>query len=369
MTPIRLSDIAAALGGRLEGRGDLAVTGAAEPAMAGPDDLALAMDPKYGAGLSQGRARAALLWEGADWQALGLEGAVYPPRPRYALAHLTRALDGGPVLAPGIHPLAAIDPTAVVGPDAAIGPFAVIGPDTRIGARARIAAHASIGAGVTIGDDLLLHAGARIGDRVRIGDRFIAHANSVVGGDGFSYVSPEQSRLDEVKSRADADGTRPLAHWERIHSLGTVEIGDDVELGTLSAIDRGTIRATRIGNGTKIDNQVQVGHNCIIGDNCLLCGQTGVAGSARIGNRVILGARVGVSDNIFVGDDVIAAAATNIYTNAPAGRVLMGSPAVKAEQHLEITKAVRRLPRMVQKLAELQETVKLLSDKGPTPRE
>lgn len=363
MTRHRLSDIAAALGARLEGRADLFVTGAAEPAMAGPDDLALAMEPGYAEGLAQGQARAALVWEGADWRAMGLQAALFAPRPRYAMAHLTRALDPGPDLAPGIHPMAVIDPTAILGPGASVGPFAVVGARSRIGANARICAHASIGADVVIGDDLLLHAGARIGDRVRIGARFIGHANSVVGGDGFSFVSPQQSRLDEVHTRADTAGTRPLAHWERIHSLGGVEIGDDVELGTLSAIDRGTIRATRIGNGTKIDNQVQVGHNCIIGDNCLLCGQTGVAGSARIGNRVVLGARVGVSDNIFVGDDVIAGAATNIYTNAPAGRVLMGSPAVKAEQHIEITKSVRRLPRMAAKLAELQETVRILADK------
>jgi len=350
VTSHRLSDIAAALGARLEGDGDLRITAAAEPQAATPDHLALAMNPAYAPGLAQGQARAAVLWEGADWRALGLEGALFVPRPRFAMAHLTRHLDTGPAIAPGIHPTAVIDAGASIGDGAAIGPFVVIGPGVRLGAGARIAAHVSIGAGAIIGDDALLLDGVRIGARVVIGARFIAQSGAVVGSDGFSFVTPEKSGVEAVRETLGQRGDAQAQSWTRIHSLGAVRIGDDVEIGANTAIDRGTIRDTEIGSGSKLDNLVHIGHNVRVGRDCLLCGQVGIAGSARIGDRVVMGGQCGVNDNIFVGDDVIAGGATKIFTNAPAGRVLMGSPAMKMETHVEVYKALRRLPRLMQRL-------------------
>lgn len=346
----RLSEIAALLEARLEGEGSLEITGAAEPADAGPETLALATDPKYAAGLARGRARAALLWEGADWRALGLEAALFVPRPRYAMAALTRALDPGPGIAPGIHPLACIDPSAEIGPEAAIGPFAVIGPGARIGPRARIGAQAHVGPGAVIGADALLMPQVFIGARVRIGDRFIAQPGARIGGDGFSFVTPDKSAVEAAReSLGTAQGAAPQA-WVRIHSLGAVTIGDDVEIGANSTIDRGTIRDTAVGSGTKIDNLVQIGHNTVIGRDCLLCGHVGVSGSVRIGDRVVLGGKVGVSDNIFIGDDVVAGGGTNIRTNVPKGRVILGDPAVRMETQIAISKALRRLPRFMEQV-------------------
>jgi UDP-3-O-[3-hydroxymyristoyl] glucosamine N-acyltransferase len=346
----RLADIADALGATLHGDPDIRITGAAEPQAAGSDDLALAMSPVYAPGLAQGQARAAVLWDGADWRALGLDGALIVPRPRFAMAHLTRHLDPGPAIAPGIHPTAVIDAGAEIGPGAAIGPFVVIGAGAWIGARARIGAHVSIGAQAVIGDDALVLEGVRIGARVCIGARFIAQPGAVVGADGFSFVTPEKSGVEAVRETLGQRGDAAPQSWTRIHSLGGVEIGDDVEIGANTAIDRGTIRSTRIGSGTKLDNLVHVGHNVTIGRDCLLCGQVGIAGSARIGDRVVMGGQCGVNDNIFVGNDVIAGGATKIFTNAPAGRVLMGSPAMKMETHVEVYKALRRLPRFMQRL-------------------
>ncbi|KPQ07542.1 MAG: UDP-3-O-[3-hydroxymyristoyl] glucosamine N-acyltransferase LpxD [Rhodobacteraceae bacterium HLUCCA12] len=359
----RLAEIADALGARLEGDGDLPITGAAEPGMAGPCDLALAMDPKYAAGLDGGQARAAILWDGADWRALGLKAALFVPRPRYAMAGVTRALDPGPGIAPGIHPSAVIDPSAQIGTGAAIGPFAVIGARAQVGAGSRIGAQCCIGEDAVLGADALLMPGVRIGARVCIGARFIAHFGAVVGGDGFSFVTPETSKVETARQTLGAGQAETTAQsWTRIHSLGGVEIGSDVELGSNTTIDRGTIRDTRIGRGTKIDNLVQVGHNVTIGEDCLICGQVGIAGSARIGNRVVLGGQVGVSDNIFVGDDVVAGGSTKIYSNAPAGRMLLGSPAMRMDSQIELYKAQRRLPRLLAQMAELQKTVKALSE-------
>lgn len=349
-----VGEIAAALGARAEGDLSLRILRAAEPAAARAGDLALAMDEKYAGGLAKGQAQAAVLWPDADWQALGLRAAIFVDRPRLAMAGITRAMDPGPDIAPGLHPTAILHPDADIGPGAAIGPFVVIGRGVKLGANARIAAHVSIAEGTEIGPDALILQGVRIGPRVRIGARFICQPGAILGADGFSFVTPEKSGVEAVRETLGVRDEVKAQSWTRIHSLGTVEIGDDVEIGGNTVIDRGTIRATRIGSGTKLDNLVHIGHNVEVGRDCLLCGQVGIAGSARIGDRVVLGGQCGVSDNIFVGNDVIAGGATKIFTNAPAGRVLLGSPALKMETHVEAWKNIRRLGRLFAQVAELR---------------
>ena len=355
--PHTIAQIALALGAECAGDTDIAISSAAEPEQAGPEDLALAVNPKYATGLQGGRARAALLWPGADWQAMGLQAAIFAPRARLAMAGLTTLLDPGPQIATGIHPMTVIDPSAVIGAGAAIGPFVTIGAGARIGQGARIAAHVSIAEGVQIGPDALILHGARIGARVVIGARFICQPGAVIGADGFSFVTPEKSGVEEIRETLGQRSELRDQSWTRIHSLGAVSIGDDVEIGANVCIDRGTIRNTSIGNGTKLDNLVHIGHNVQIGRDCLLCGQVGIAGSARIGDRVVMGGQCGVNDNIFVGDDVICGGATKIFTNAPAGRVLLGYPAVKMETHVEMQKALRRLPRLAAKVAEIEKVI------------
>jgi UDP-3-O-[3-hydroxymyristoyl] glucosamine N-acyltransferase len=354
MTALTIGAIARSLNAEAAGDLDLVIIGAAEPSMAGPHDLALAMSPQYAEGLKSGRAQAALIWPGADWQALGLRAAIFAPRGRLAMAGITRALDPGPRIAPGIHPTAVIEEGAQIGEGAAIGPFVHIGQDARIGPRARIASHVCIGAQAVIGADALILNGAHIGARVMAGDRLIVHAGATIGNDGFSFVTPEKSGVEQIKEKLGQRDDIHAQSWQRIHSIGSVQIGDDVEIGANAAIDRGTIRNTIIGRGTKIDNLVHIGHNCEIGEDSMLCGQVGLAGSARIGDRVILGGQVGVKDNIFVGNDVIAGGATKILSNVPAGRVILGYPAVKVETHVAIQKALRRLPRLADRVAALE---------------
>jgi UDP-3-O-[3-hydroxymyristoyl] glucosamine N-acyltransferase len=349
-----IRDIAKALGAEAEGDLDLAVTGASEPQAAGPDQLALAMDPRYADGIAKGQARAAVVWPGADWRTMGLKAAIFAPRGRLAMAGLTRLMDPGPDIAPGVHPMAIVHSSAQIGAGAAIGPFVVIGAGVVLSAGARIASHVSIAEGARIGAEALILQGARIGAGVTIGDRFICQPGAVIGADGFSFVTPEKSGVEEIRETLGSRAEIKDQTWTRIHSLGAVTIGDDVEIGANVCIDRGTIRDTRIGSGTKLDNLVHIGHNVQIGRDCLLCGQVGIAGSARIGDRVVLGGQCGVNDNIFVGDDVICGGATKIFTNAPAGRVLLGYPAVKMETHVEMQKALRRLPRLAARVAALE---------------
>ncbi|EPX86185.1 UDP-3-O-[3-hydroxymyristoyl] glucosamine N-acyltransferase [Rubellimicrobium thermophilum DSM 16684] len=345
---LTIARIAEALGARAEGDLSLSVRGAAEPGSASPDELAIAIAPDWAGDLARGRARAALLWPEADWQALGLDAAIFVPRGRLAMARLTALLDE-PALPPGIHPSAVIDPGAELAEDVAIGAFTVVGAGAVIGPGTRIGPHVTIAPGVRIGAGGQIHAGVRIGRRVTIGRSVIIHPNAVIGADGFSFVTAAPSHVELARSRM-AEGEIPALEdptWHRIHSLGGVEIGDDVEIGAGSTVDAGTIRPTRIGDGTKIDNLVMVAHNVVVGRHCLLCGQSGVAGSSVLGDRVVLGGKAGVGDNLVVGDDVVITGASAIHSNVPRGRVMMGNPATRIDLHVESYKALRRLPRLL----------------------
>lgn len=351
--PYRIDELAEKLGASFEGDGSLIVSGAAEPQTAGEGDLALAMSPAYAAHLAEGRAQAAVVWPGADWQALGLKAAVFAPRGRLAMAGLTALMDPGPAMAPGIHPSAIVDPTADIAADVAIGPFSIIGAGVTVAAGVRIGAHVSVGPSSVIGVDGLIHDGVRIGRRVRIGARVIVQPNAVIGGDGLSFVTAEPAFV-EVSRQTLGVGEVTIPsdpRWHRIHSLGGVEIGDDVEIGAATTIDSGTIRATKIGNGTKLDNLIHIAHNVVIGEHCLFAAQVGVAGSSVIGDRVVCAGKVGISDNITIGNDCVLGGASVILSSVPAGRVMLGYPATKMDVQLESYKALRRLPRILAKLA------------------
>jgi UDP-3-O-[3-hydroxymyristoyl] glucosamine N-acyltransferase len=356
-----VQEIADALGAKAVGDVSLTVTRASEPATASPDAIALAMNKSFAEKLKDGHACVAMLADGADFTDYGLKAAIYVARPRYAMSGLTQFLDRGPAVEPGIHPSAIIDPTAEIGADAAIGPLVVIARGCKIGEGAQIASHCSIGADTVIGDQALIHEGVRIGARIRIGHRFICQPGAVIGGDGFSFVTPEPGAVEAVRSTlGDTKGQKQQA-YARIHSLGSVVIEDDVEVGANSCIDRGTIADTFIGRGSKLDNLVQIGHNVRLGEDCLLCGMAGIAGSAVIGNRAVFGGQSACSDHLTIGDDFIAALGTVVRTNQPAGKIMLGNPAMEMSASIEAYKASRRLPRLFRDVAELK---KMLPNRG-----
>ena len=365
MSDYNLQDLAKALNGQAVGDVALQVTGACEPQDAAGSLMAIATSQSYVERLPLGQARVALLAEGTDWQALKLSGAVLVPRPRFAMASLTQALDrrwrSGRT---EIHPQACVDPGAQIGPGARIGAFCHIAAGVVLGENAWLGSHVSLAEGCMIGPDATVMAGVRIGADVRIGARFVAQPGAVIGADGFSFVTPERSAIENVRETlGDSKGAKPQA-FVRIHSLGSVVIGDDVELGANSCIDRGTIRDTQIGDGCKFDNLAQIGHNVKIGKNCLICAQVGIAGSSVLGNNVVLGGQTGVSDNLFIGDNAITGGATKVLSNIPAGRVMLGYPAMKMDAQLEVYKNLRRLPRMLKEIARLK---KSLSDPDNRP--
>lgn len=350
---ISVADLARTLGAEVLGNGALRVSGASEPATATAEQIALAMSPSFADGLRAGKARAAIVWAEADWQALGLEAAIIAPRPRYVLAGVTRVFDQPPVIAPGIHPTAVIDPRAEIGAEASIGAFVVIGAGVQIGAGARIFSHVTIAEDVEIGAQAHIQTGTRIGARVRIGDRFISQPGAVIGGDGFSFVTPSPGHVEEARA-AGVITAKAQESFVRINSLGSVLIGDDVEVGANACIDRGTVADTTIGHGTKIDNLVQIGHNVRIGNTCLVCGHVAIGGSTVIGDRVVLGGRAALADHLVIGSDVVITGNSGVASNVPPKRIMMGYPAVPMDVNVEMYKALRRLPRILARLGKAQ---------------
>lgn len=345
-----IADIAAATG--LEAVGDLSlsVLRPAEPAVASAGDLALAMSPKYEDALRASEARAAVVWPEADWQAMGLEAALFAPRARLALAGITGAFAPPDDMDPGVHPTAIVDATAKLGEDVWIGPYSTVRAGTRLGDGVRVAGQVTIGAGAEIGAGSVIHPGVRISRGVRLGARCLVQANACIGGDGFSYVTPERGAVEAAKATGRVDEASRNIALRRIASLGTVVVGDDVEIGAATCIDRGTIADTTIGSGTKIDNQVMIGHNVQVGSTSMLCGQVGIAGSCRIGSRVVLGGQVGVGDHITIGDDCVLAGGTLVGSDIKPGSVMMGVPAMSREQAYAQIMALKRLPKALEQL-------------------
>jgi UDP-3-O-[3-hydroxymyristoyl] glucosamine N-acyltransferase len=350
-----INAIARELDATLDGDGAIEIHRLVHPDKASrSSDLALAMGGDAVAALTRTKARAVVVSGAKPVPDRGFAAILTVKEPRIALARLTALFDPGPAHGKGIHPSAIVAPDAEIGPDVSIGPFVVVGSRSRIGAGCAILSHVSIGAEVTIGANALIHPGARIGDRVRVGDRAILHPNVCIGIDGFSFAPDMASPI----------AFKPGLVLTRIHSLGTVEIGDDVEIGAATTIDRATIEATRIGSGTKIDNHVHIGHNVTIGEACIVCGKVGISGSVKIGDRVRLAGGVGIADHVTIGDEAVVAAGSGVGTNVAAGSFVSGYPAQlhnkTAEQFLYLGRQKRlhgKVDEMSTRLSALEQAI------------
>lgn len=358
--------IAKALDAKLIGKGNIEIESVSHPADAqGGREIVIATDKNLLPLLKEGKARVAVISEGADFDTGLLDACIIVSRPRYAMAKLTNLFATNVEVAKGVHPTAIIEPEAKIGYDVSIGAHvyvcsgAVIGAGSVLHPQVYVAPDASVGAGA------LIYSGVRIGARVRIGERCIIHFNSTIGADGFSFVTPQLGSVEAAKTTG-AVGDSTNNELVRIASLGTVIIGDDVEIGANTSIDRGTIAATCIGNGTKIDNQVQIGHNVVIGDNCLICGRVGIAGSAKIGNRVVLGGASGVADHVIIGDDAVVMGMSGVAGNIPAKSLVGGTPARPRAQAVETIVNIGRIKSLIKKIESLTSRMDILERGGKT---
>jgi len=280
---LTLDEIAERLGGEVAGDGKRAVTGVATLDDAGPGEIAFLANPRYRPRLAATRAGAVIVGP-RDRDATDLPRIV-SDNP-YAYYARTVALFHPPRAArPGVHPAAVVDPSASVAASAEVGPGSVIGALARVGERTVVGAGSVVGEGASVGDDCLLHPRVTVYPGCVVGARCILHSGAVIGADGFG-MAPDAGR------------------YVKIPQVGRAVLGDDVEVGANTCIDRGALGDTVVEEGVKIDNLVQVAHNCRIGAHTVIAGCTGIAGSAVLGRHCVIGGGVGIVGHIAIADGV-----------------------------------------------------------------
>jgi len=328
-----VAEVAARCGGRVAGDGKLRLSGVRALEWAGPEELAFVADRKNEPKALASRAGALLARSAAAFPG---RTVIEVPDPALAVVAALELFHPRREARPGIHGTAIVDPGALVDASAEVGPYAVVGDGSRVGPRAIVEAHVVVGRGCVLGEDAWLHPHVVLYDGVTLGARVEVHAGVVLGADGFGYVP----------------GPKGIV---KVPQVGTVAIGDDVEIGANSCIDRAALETTRIGAGTKVDDLVMVGHNCIVGTNGFLCGQAGLAGSTIVGDGVMLGGQVGSAGHLTIGNGVKAEAQSGIPSDVPDGAIIHGTPAFDYREHHRSFVEFRRLPetaRLVRMLAE-----------------
>ena len=321
------------------------------PLLADENTLALALNEEEIGNLQSTKAVAALVPIGVNVPTVA---TIEVERPRLAMMKLLHVFYEAPDTPVGVHPTAVVHETAKLGKNVSIGPNAVVMKNAIIGDNTKLMAGVYIGSGALIGSDCLFHPNACIGDRVKVGDRVILHHGVSLGADGFSFVTEAPSNVEQAKEGGVIEGGNTEQVVHKIPSIGSLEIGNDVEIGANTTIDRGTIENTIIGDQTKIDNLVQIGHNCKIGKCCLIVSQVGIAGSCTIGDRVTVAGQVGIADHINIGSDSILLAQSGISKSFGPRSVVMGTPAVPRKEFIRRMKYLGEAEEMVQKYKKYQ---------------
>ena len=338
---VRLSELASAIGAVLRGDGDAEVGAAGGLDEAGAGDLAFYANPRYRAQLEATGATAVIL-DAATADGLGevAFARLVHPRPAAGHARALALLHPEPVAEPGVDARAVIEDGAQVDPTASVGAFVFVGAGARVGPRTVLHPQVYVGPDARIGADCLLQAGSVVREGCELGDRVRLQPRVVIGADGFGYAQDVD------------DAGRPF--HRKIPQVGIVRIEDDVEIGAGSCVDRATTGATLVGRGTKIDNLVQVGHNVTIGPLSLLCGQSGIAGSATLGTGVVLAGQAGVVGHIHLTDGVTVAAKSGAVGNLREPGVYSGFPAMPHRAWLKAMAALRELPDLVRRVRRLE---------------
>ena len=340
ITPITLFELAGHVQGTLVGCGDaVPMTGAATLETAGPAEITLIDSADKLHLLAKCLAGAVIVPQGS--------GPLDRPSIEVADVHaafaavITRLRPPRVAVRMGVSPRACVDPTALVGHDVDIHPLAVIGADVEIGAGVTIHSGAQIMSGCRIGAGTVVFPNVVLYENTLVGQRCLIHAHAVLGAFGFGYKV--------------VDGAYVLSS-----QLGWVEIGDDVEIGAGTTIDRGTYGATSIGAGTKLDNLVMIAHNCRLGRHNMICSQVGVAGSTTTGDWVVMAGQVGVRDHVHIGDKAVLGARSGVSNDIPPGITVLGEPAIELRDRKLQLATISKLPEMRKNLKQLQARVEAI---------
>jgi len=330
---ILLSVLAEKIGARLQGP-DAEVGGIAGAGEAGPGQVTFLSNPKYAGAARDTKASAIIAKQPVPGSGCAF---LLTPDPYLAFARAVEQFHPAVRLSAGVSPQASVHPTAALGKEVHVGPFAVVAEGAVVGDRVTLYPGAYVGKGAAVGEDTVLHPHVVLYEGVRVGKRVLLHAGCVIGSDGFGFAPTPQG-------------------YRKIPQVGTVEIGDDVEIGANTTIDRAALGVTRVGPGSKLDNLIQVGHNVEIGRDTVIAAQVGISGSARIGNRVMIGGQSGLAGHLEVGDGVMLGAKTGVMVSLSAkeNRTWSGVPAMPHRTWLKLGMLLPRLPDLFRRVARLE---------------
>jgi UDP-3-O-[3-hydroxymyristoyl] glucosamine N-acyltransferase len=344
---MKLRELADRLRCRLEGDGEIDITGVAGLAEAERGSVTFLANPKYATLLERTRASAVILGDDAPQPPCA---ALRTDLPYLAFARAVGMFVPDDRPAPGVDPLSSVAPDARLGRDVFIGPFVVVGSGTTIGDRTIVFANTTIGPNSTIGNDCIIHSNVAIRERVTIGNRVLLQNGVVVGADGYGFVR------------------RPDGTHEKIPQVATVVIEDDVELGANTTVDRPAIGETRIKSGSKIDNLVQIAHGVTVGRNVLMAAQVGIAGSTHIEDDVMLGGQVGVGGHLRIGARAVAVGQSGVTNSVDEGAMVAGYPAIAVREWRRASAVFRRLPELKRRIEELEARLaEMMARSGVTP--
>ncbi len=359
MAGFTLEQITQVVGGMLNKVQDVEITQIAPPLLADEHTLALALGEEEIENLSKTKAKAALVPLGVN-----IDGftTIEVERPRLAMMKLLCMFYKEPETETGIHPTAVIHPTAKIGQNVSIGPNVVVAHDAVIGDDTKILANTYIGGSAKIGNKCFFHANVNIGDRVQVGNDVILHHGVSLGADGFSFVTENPDNIEKAKKEGSIKEENKEHKIFKIPSIGSVVIGNNVEIGANTAIDRGTIENTIIGDDTKIDDLVMIGHNCRIGKGCMIVSQVGIAGSCVIGDRVVIAGQAGLADHINIGSDSIIAAKAGVSKSFAEKSIIVGIPAVPRKEFIRQLKTMKDADELIKKFKKYEPLLKAFEE-------
>jgi UDP-3-O-[3-hydroxymyristoyl] glucosamine N-acyltransferase len=309
---------------------------------AGPGQLSFLANMKYAPKVSASKAAAIIAIEPLT-QFGG--STLISPNPYHDFARALAFFYQPPRPATGIHPLAYIAATSTVGANPSIGPFAVVGDNVTLGNNSVLHPHAVLYEGCVIGDDFTAHSHSAVREYCRVGNRVTLHNGVVIGGDGFGFAKTKDGRQ------------------AKIPQSGITVIEDDVEIQTLTSVDRATIGETRVKRGAKIDSLCQIGHACVVGEDNIICGQTGLAGSTVLEENVIMAGQTGSSGHLTIHKNAIVWAQSGVGHDVPAGKIVAGSPAFDHRDWLRSSATIPKLGDMLRTIRSLERRLAQLESK------
>lgn len=339
MSTRTLVELAAELGGTVVGDGSVVIRGVAGIREAQPGDITFIANSRYDGYLAETRASAVICSHENRDAVVPLLQVDNPYLAFQKVVRLYRPELYKPL--PGVHPTAVVSPAASIGEGATIGPHCVVETGAKVGANTVLMAGCYLGVQAVLGADCQLHPNVTVREECQVGDRCILHPGVVVGSDGFGFA---------------LDGGR----YHKIPQVGIVVIGDDVEIGANTTIDRATTDATRIGNGTKIDNLVQIGHNVVIGQHCIIVAQVGISGSSHLEDFVVVGGQAGIIGHIRIGKGAQVGGQAGVSKSLPAGAMVWGTPANPLSLVKRINAYLQRLPQLFERAKRLEARVEKL---------